>query len=71
MTVSEAARRIGAKPLDVSLLFYHRHVDDSAAPIVKHRRDIPEHLLPTLADKLRERGKLDAKGLTNRHPGGG
>jgi hypothetical protein len=41
LSVSEAARRLGAKPKDISDLFYRRALRDDLCPIVAGRRLIP------------------------------
>lgn len=58
LTPSQAARKLGCSPPDVSQVFYRRLLPDSAAPIVGRTRQIPEALLPQLAEKLRQIGKL-------------
>jgi len=57
MSVSEAARRLGARPRDITGLFYNRHIRDDLAPIVGGRRLIPEKLLPVIAMELRRAGR--------------
>lgn len=42
LSVSEVARLLGAKPKDISDLFYSRALRDDIAPIVAGRRLIPE-----------------------------
>jgi hypothetical protein len=54
-TVSEAARRTGCRPRDISTLFYDRILGDDDAPIVGGRRMIPESLLPKITQLLTER----------------
>jgi hypothetical protein len=58
--VSEVARRIGAKPKDISDLFYQRRLSDVRCPVVGGRRLIPEDYLPTIAATLRDLGRLEA-----------
>jgi hypothetical protein len=53
LSVSEAARRIGARPKDISDLFYQRKLDDQRCPIVAGRRLIPEDYLPVVEATLR------------------
>ena len=48
LSVSEVARRIGARPKDISDLFYCRELRDDLCPIVAGRRLIPETYLPTI-----------------------
>jgi hypothetical protein len=62
LIVSEAARRIGAKPRDISTAFYERKLDDARCPIIGGRRLIPEDYLPEIAKTLREMGRLDGGG---------
>jgi hypothetical protein len=56
MSVSEAARRIGAKPRDISDLFYNRKLRDDIAPIVGGRRLIPEDYLDVIRMALKRAG---------------
>jgi hypothetical protein len=56
MSVSEAARRIGAKPRDISDLFYNRKLRDDIAPIVGGRRLIPEDYLDVIRMVLKRAG---------------
>src|SRR5689334_20191585 len=42
LSVSDAARRLGANPRDISDLFYKRQLRDDLCPIVAGRRLIPE-----------------------------
>jgi hypothetical protein len=58
VTVSEAARKIGATPKDVSDLFYRRIIPDDAAPVIGGRRMIPLDLLWLVEAKLIAPGKL-------------
>ena len=53
LSVSEAARRIGANPKDISDLFYRRALRDDLCPIVAGRRLIPEDYLPLIRSALR------------------
>lgn len=57
LTVSGAARRLKARPRDISDLFYRRHLRDDLCPIVGGRRLIPETYLPMIAAALRRRGR--------------
>jgi hypothetical protein len=61
LTVGEVADRIGAKPFDVTTLLYHRVVDITRCPLERRRRRIPLDMVPTIAEALRERGKLPAE----------
>jgi hypothetical protein len=56
--VSEVARRIGARPKDISDLFYLRKLDDSHCPVVVGRRMIPESYTPVIEQALRNAGRL-------------
>lgn len=51
-SVSEVARRLGAKPKDISDLFYSRALRDDLAPIVAGRRLIPENYVETIRTVL-------------------
>ena len=57
LTVSQAARRLGARPRDISDLFYRRHLRDDLCPIVGGRRMIPEGYLDLIAAALRRQGR--------------
>ena len=58
-TVSDAARRIpGARPKDISDLFYLRKLDDAKCPVVGGRRLIPPDYLPEIEAALRNAGRL-------------
>ena len=57
LSVSEVARRIGARPKDISDLFYQRRLDDQRCPVVAGRRLIPEDYIPTVAVRLRDCGR--------------
>lgn len=57
LSVSEAARRIGARPKDISDLFYRRELRDDLCPVVGGRRLIPESCLETIIWALRRNGK--------------
>ena len=58
MSVSEAARRLGAKPKDISDLFYQRRLDDERCPVIAGRRLIPEDYLAEIEAVLRQVGRL-------------
>lgn len=53
-TVSDAARRYGVRPRDISDLFYSRVLDDQACPLVGGRRLIPAEYMPVIEAALRE-----------------
>lgn len=57
LSVSEAARRLGAKPKDISDLFYRRGLRDDLCPIVAGRRLIPDGYLATIKAALKRGGK--------------
>jgi hypothetical protein len=58
-TVSDVARKIpGAKPKDISDLFYLRKLDDGRCPIVGGRRLIPNDYVPVIEAVLRQQGRL-------------
>ena len=56
LSVSEAARRLKARPRDISDLFYRRRLRDDLCPIVGGRRLIPEDYLNMIADELSRSG---------------
>lgn len=56
LSVSEAARRLGARPRDISDLLYRRRLSDDSCPIVGGRRLIPESLLDVIEMALRHAG---------------
>jgi len=58
LSVSEVARRIGAKPKDISDLFYSRKLRDDLCPIVAGRRLIPVDYVLTICAVLRRHGRL-------------
>lgn len=61
LSVSEAARRLGARPKDVSDLFYRRALRDDLCPIVAGRRLIPETYLDMIGLVLKRAGRrIDA-----------
>ncbi len=53
LSVSDAARRLGAAPKDISDLFYRRRLRDDLCPIVAGRRLIPEEYLDVIAMALK------------------
>ena len=57
LSVSEVARRIGAKPKDISDLFYLRELRDDLCPIVGGRRLIPESYVDTVRRVLKRHNK--------------
>jgi hypothetical protein len=64
LSVSEAARRLGAKPKDISDLFYRRQLRDDLCPIVAGRRLIPESYLDIIVMALKRAGRPVAAELT-------
>jgi hypothetical protein len=65
LTVSEAARRLGVRPRDISDLFYQRRLSDELCPVASGRRLIPLEYLPVIAAALLDRqrkGSLAAPG---------
>ena len=57
LSVSEVARRIGAKPRDISDLFYRRELRDDLCPIVAGRRLIPESYIDVIRMALKRRAR--------------
>ena len=68
LSVSEVARRLGARPRDVSDLFYRRVLRDELCPIVAGRRLIPEWYVEIIASVLRRHGRLAARGKERQRP---
>jgi hypothetical protein len=58
LIVSEVARRLNARPKDISDLFYQRKLEDTRCPIVGGRRLIPEDYVPAIEVILRDLGRL-------------
>ncbi len=57
LSVSEAARRLGARPRHISDLFYRRLLRDDLCPIVAGRRLIPEDYLDMIQMALKRAGR--------------
>ena len=57
LSVSEVARRLGAKPKDLSDLFYCRKLRDDLCPIVAGRRLIPESYIPVIEIVLKRHNR--------------
>jgi hypothetical protein len=57
LSVSEAAREIGARPKDISDLFYRRQLRDDLCPIVAGRRLIPAEYLTIVRMVLKRHGR--------------
>ena len=66
LSVSEVARRIGAKPKDISDLFYRRELRDDLCPIVAGRRLIPESYIDVIDMVLKRHGRALAEGESQR-----
>lgn len=61
-SVSEAARHLGAKPKDISDLFYRRELRDDLCPIVAGRRLIPHDYLEMIRAALRRNRRTVMRG---------
>lgn len=61
LSVSEAARRLGVRPKDISDAFYQRRLRDDLCPIIAGRRLIPDDYLEQIAKTL----KLPRKRVEN------
>jgi hypothetical protein len=57
LSVSEVARRLGARPKDISDLFYRRALPDDLCPIVVGRRLISESHLDLIRLALERAGR--------------
>lgn len=57
VSVGEGARRLGAKPSDITNLFYQRQLRDDLCPVIGGRRVIPVDYLPQILAMLRRRGR--------------
>lgn len=57
LSVSEVARKLGARPKDISDLFYQRELRDDLCPIVAGRRLIPETYIQEIAAALRRHAR--------------
>lgn len=73
LSVSEAARRLGAKPKDISDLFYRRELRDDLCPIIAGRRVILEGYLDAIRSALKRKGRRvsernAAERDTHKHP---
>lgn len=53
LSVSEAARRLGVRPKDISDAFYQRRLRDDLCPIIAGRRLIPDDYLEQIAHTLK------------------
>jgi hypothetical protein len=61
LNVSEAARQLGARPRDISDLFYKRALRDDLCPIVGGRRMIPTDSLEMIRMALKRNGRPVAR----------
>lgn len=57
LCVSDVARRLGARPRDISELFYRRLLRDDLCPILAGRRLIPEEYLDIIEMVLKREGR--------------
>lgn len=57
LSVSAVARILGARPKDISDLFYQRELRDDLCPILAGRRLIPESYIDEIAAALRRRAR--------------
>lgn len=71
LSVSEAARRLRARPRDISDLFYRRRLRDDLCPIVAGRRLIPQEYMEIIALELRRSGLPCDADYGRDTPGGG
>ncbi len=55
LSVSDAARELGAKPKHISDLLYQRELRDDLCPIIAGRRLIPRGYLPEILKALIKR----------------
>ena len=62
LSVSEAARRLGARPHDISELFYRRILRDDLCPVVAGRRLIPLDYIDQIDAALRRNGRPRSEG---------
>jgi hypothetical protein len=60
LSVSEVARRLGARPRHIADLFYQRRPDDKRCPVIGGRRIVPVDYLGEIEAVLREQGRLEA-----------
>jgi hypothetical protein len=70
LSVSEAARRLGANPRDISDLFYRRQLRDDLCPIVAGRRLIAPEYLELIRMALRRNGRPVAHRIGNAQAAG-
>ena len=63
LSVSEAARRLGANPQDISDLFYKRKLRDDLCPIMGGRRLIPLEYLDQIVKALKDAGRTVGKAV--------
>ncbi len=60
--ICELARRYGVPPKFLSDLFWRGLLDGAACPIVRGRRQVPDHYLATVERVLKEAGALTPDG---------
>ena len=65
LSVSEVARLLGAKPKNISDLFYARELRDDIAPIVAGRRLIPENYVEIIRTTLQRNNRQVAEEATH------
>jgi hypothetical protein len=65
MSTGDAARKLGARPKDITDLFYARKLRDDLCPIVSGRRIIPADYLDAIRAALVREGKLPAGQVVN------
>ncbi len=58
LSVTDAARKVGCRPRDISDAFYNGYLDDAKVVRVANRRAIPVEYLSEIHRVLTERGKL-------------
>lgn len=64
--VGEAAELLGAKPRDITSLFYDKKLRCDLCPLVSARRVIPATYLHNIAMELRRNGKtVNFDGIVN------
>lgn len=64
LSVSEAARKIGCRPREISDAFYARKLDDKICPVVGRRRLIPRSYLKAIRETVAAGGIKHASPLS-------